>query len=205
MSEWDRFLERARANAKKTSIPPTWNPKNVADFIYGVVVDEVPNPWDSSITSYIIRTPDGQEYTTPRNAVLVAALKRNPPRIGSKIYICYVGTGKGKPGKNPPKIFEIYIEHPEQQVQPPEVSTAAKVAESEEKPPTGEARPDEKLEKYLRSLATVYVGTVSWKMLQKHLEARGIYMDMSEVKKLPEMFPDILEVVDDGKKVRFKK
>jgi hypothetical protein len=46
---------------------------------------------------------------------------------------------------------------------------------------------------------------LSWEKLQKQLEAKGIYMSLNEVKKLPEAFPDILEPTEDGKKVRFKK
>jgi hypothetical protein len=207
MVDWDKFRERARAKAKSTSATPVWKPQKEGDELYGQVIYIVPNPWDESVNSYIVKTPDGQEFMTPRNEVLVMALKRANPGVGDLLYIRYEGISKPKPGRSPAKLFSVYVEkmeepEPAEPATPPAVETAEEVEEIEEAPPSEE---DEKIRKYLKTLATIYVAPLSWRMLQKHLEAKGIFMQPSELKRLPERFPDVLEVTADGKGVRLKK
>jgi hypothetical protein len=221
--EWQKFLERAKQRAKIAARPRVWSPQEVGDFLYGEVIDIVQNPWDESVTSYVVRNPDtGEEFLTPRHSQLVSELKRKQPQIGYRIYIRYDGTGKAKPGRSAPKLFAVYVEPPQGPLTtyaqpqpaepappaPPPVVTAGELAreEAEEEKPTGlESIDKEKLRRYLQTLSTIYTMPLSWKSFVKQLEAKGFFMPQSDAMKLPEMFPDILEVTEDGKKVRFKK
>jgi len=207
----DEFLKEARQKAVSGKLPPAWKPEKEGDELYGIIVDAMPNPWDPSTTSYIVRTPSGEEYMTPRNQVLVSLLSRMTPEVGDMIYIRYEGVGKQKPGRNPPKIFAVYVKKKSGQpaVQPstpsaqqqaeelPPVETAEQVEAAEEKK---EEKPDpEIVKKYVLTLPNIYGDHIVKQKFESLLKAKGWNLTAEEVAM---MLPDVIELTKYGVRIR---
>jgi len=209
----DSFLKEARQKAVSGKLPPTWKPQNPGDELYGVIVDAIPNPWDESTISYIVRTPSGEEYMTPRNQVLTSLLGRMNPEVGDLIYIRYEGVGKQKPGRNPPKIFAVYVKKktgqpdvqpaappPAQPSQQPEelppVETAEQVERTEEKK---EAPDPEVVKKYVLTLPNIYGDHIVRTKFESLLRAKGWNLTAEEVAM---MIPEVVELTKYGVKIK---
>ena len=197
----DSFLREARQKAISGKLPPTWKPQNPGDELYGVIVEALPNPWDESTISYVVRTPGGEEYMTPRNQVLTSLLGRMNPEVGDLIYIRYEGVGKQKPGRNPPKIFAVYVKKKSgqpavQQPQPeelPPVETAEQVEEKREAPDP------EVIKKYVLTLPSIYGNHIVKTKFESLLRAKGWNLTAEEVAM---MIPEIVELTKYGVKIK---
>ena len=117
--DWESFRKEAERSMKTARLPPTWRPEREGDMLMGVIVDITPNPWDKTVKALIIRTPDGREYMTPRNQTLVSLIDYWKPEVGDLIAIRYDGLGVKKPGKNPPKIFSMYVKRLQERIPAP--------------------------------------------------------------------------------------
>jgi len=208
--ELDEFLKEARQKAVSGKLPATWKPSREGDELYGVIVDAMPNPWDQSTISYIVRTPSGEEYMTPRNQVLVNLLARMNPGVGDMIYIRYEGVGKQKPGRNPPKIFAVYVKKktgqpavqtpaspPVQQTKPEELPPVETAEQVEEK---REAQPDpEVVKKYVLTLPNIYGDHIVKHKFESLLKAKGWDLTANEVAM---MIPDVVELTRYGVRIK---
>jgi hypothetical protein len=178
--DWASLLREAEKKMVSAKLPPTWKPDKPGDILYGIVVDVQPNPWDKTVTSLIIRTPDGKELMTPRNQTLTSLIDRLQPQVGDAVVIRYDGEGVKKPGRNPPKIFSMYVkklaekpaEISEEEVEEMEreIETAGEVEEKFESQPEVEL---ESAKSYvLREVLPIY-GTVHKNKLDKLLRQKG--------------------------------
>jgi len=204
----DDFLREARERAVSGKLPPTWKPEKIGEELYGVIVDAIPNPWDQSTVSYIIRTPGGEEYMTPRNQVLSSLLSRMGPEVGDLIYIRYEGYGKQKPGRNPPKIFAVYVkkrsgQRAEQKVEAPQpqpqelppVETAEEAAEAAAPP-----MPDpEVLRKYVLTLPNIYGDHIVRPKFENLLRSRGWSLTAEDAARI---LPDVIELTKYGVRIK---
>jgi hypothetical protein len=129
--DWEAFRKEAERSMKTARLPPTWRPEREGDMLMGVIVDIRPNPWDKTINTLIIRTPDGKEFMTPRNQTLVSLIDYWKPEIGDLIAIRYDGLGVKKPGKNPPKIFSMYVKRVQERIPAPRPPAEEEVEEME--------------------------------------------------------------------------
>jgi hypothetical protein len=107
--DWDSILreaEREMARAKT----PVWMPLREGDALYGIVVDVRPNPWNMKVKALIIRTPDGKEFMTPRNQMLLSQIEYWQPQVGDAVVIRYDGESSiRKSGRSPAKLFSMYV------------------------------------------------------------------------------------------------
>lgn len=200
MDDLNQFLSRAREKARSRVLRPVWNPQQIGEELYGVVVDAFPNPWDDSVTAYVVRAPDGSEYMTPRNKVLVDLLNEYNPSIGDLIYIRYEGTGREKKGRNAPKLYAVYVEKrsagseaPEQtRAEAPEVETAAEVEGAK----AGEL---EKLAEAVQTIGKLYGYYATIDSFERALAKHGFNLSAKEVE---ELLPDMVKVTKHGVKIR---
>jgi len=184
--DWSRFLEEAEKKKVSSRLPPTWRPEKPGDRLYGVVVDVRPNPWDKTATTLIIRTPDGREFMTPRNQVLLSLIDYWQPKVGAKILIEYEGEGVRKPGKNPPKNFSMYVENPGEARQEEvsveeaeaEIVTAEEVEEAEKPEKELDAAAD-----YVEECLRIY-GALHQNKLEKLLQQKGFKVSVKDVLRL---------------------
>ena len=208
---FDEFLREARQKAISGKLPPTWKPAREGDELYGIIVDAIPNPWDETTISYIIRTPDGEEYMTPRNQVLSSLLARMSPEVGDMIYIRYEGVGKQKPGRNPPKIFAVYVRKagrpgvqqpsppPVQQPQPEELPPVETAEEVEESKAEKEAPDPEVVKRYVLTLPSIYGDHIVRSKFESLIRAKGWNLTAEEVAM---MIPEVVELTKYGVKIR---
>ena len=202
--DWESFRKRAREKGVSGRLPQTWKPAKEGEELVGVIVEAFPNPWDQSVTSYVIRTPNGEEYMTPRNQVLINLLSRFSPEVGDYIYIRYDGLGRSKPGRNPPKIFTVYVEKPGRQAELkppaepraeelPPVQTAEEVREER-------AAPDpEALKRYLMELKGLYGDYIERNKFELLLHRKGWEISAEEA---AEILPDVVEVKKYGVRIK---
>ncbi|MEM3951830.1 MAG: hypothetical protein QXP74_00235, partial [Nitrososphaerota archaeon] len=128
---FEEFLKEAREKAKVRRLAETWKPQNEGDELYGVVEDVFPSPWDPSVITCIVKTPEGRRYMLPRNKVLVTSLSEDPPNPGDLIYVRYEGEGRKKGGFKAPKLFAVYVKHVAEPVEIPTPTTTAKAEETQ--------------------------------------------------------------------------
>lgn len=74
----------------------------------------------------IIRDDDGEERTlTAGQVMLKSALAEQAPAVGDRIRIVYTGHGEGKPGKAPPKLFDVALKPKDPSAVPPPAQPVA--------------------------------------------------------------------------------
>lgn len=72
----------------------------------GVGKDFAGNP----VPELVIDTEDGPRTLTAGQAMLKSALAEKEPQVGDYLRVEYVKDGEKKPGKNPPKVFDVQVE-----------------------------------------------------------------------------------------------
>ena len=214
--DWEAFEKEAEEKAVSGRLPPTWKPQKEGDKLKGIVVEIIPNPWEPSERSYIIRTPNAEEYMTPRNKVLTSLLNRLNPEVGDLIYIRYDGLGKARPGRNPPKIFTVYVKKPGQpdvqpsgpppaqpsqlqQVKPEELPPVESAEQIEEKPEEKKAADPEVIRKYVLTLPNIYGNHIVKTKFENLLKAKGWNLTAKDV---ANMLPDVVELTKYGVKIK---
>ncbi|MEM2587929.1 MAG: hypothetical protein QXV23_06480 [Candidatus Bathyarchaeia archaeon] len=202
----DEFLKEAREKAKLRRLAETWKPEKEGEELYGVVEDVFPNPWDSTVMTCIVRTPDGRRYMLPRNKVLVSALTEDMPNVGDMVYVRYEGEGKKKGGFKAPKLFAVYVKHAAapvetpaearaEEAEMPKVETAREV-EAVEEPAEKDA---EKVREALSRIAKKYGVYLTNLAFEKALKSEGIEMTADEVKSL---LPEAIKTAKRGVMIR---
>ena len=86
----------------------TWKPENPNDEITGIFIG-VQNDVGSNKSNLYSLEVDNKPWSVWGSAVL------DPKMVGAKpgdlIKIVYLGKGEAKPGKNAPKLFEVFIDY----------------------------------------------------------------------------------------------
>jgi len=107
--DWASILREAEKEMARAKTP-VWTPTREGDTLYGIVVDIRPNPWNMKVKALIIRTPDGKEFMTPRNQMLLNQIDYWEPRIGDAVVIRYDGESSSRQsGRKPAKLFSMYV------------------------------------------------------------------------------------------------
>ena len=86
----------------------TWKPVNPKDAIEGIYLGHDENVGANDSMLYHIEV-DKQPWGVWGSTVLDG--KMTTAKSGDKIKIEYLGKGDAKPGKNAPKLFEVYIDY----------------------------------------------------------------------------------------------
>jgi len=186
--DWAKILEEAEKKKISGKLPPTWKPSSPGDKLYGVVVDVRPNPWDKTAVSLVIRIPSGKELMTPRNQTLLSLIEQCQPKVGDIVVITYEGEGVRKPGRNPPKIFSMYVKKSEE-LESQAVSGKTGAEEVEEKIVTAE-EVEREFEKeldaavdYVEEALGIY-GALHEKKLDKLLQQKGFRVSSKDILRL---------------------
>lgn len=86
----------------------TWKPQEINDELVGVFVKEQQNVGANNSMLYNMKI-DGKSMAVWGSAVLDT--KMNAVKPGDLIKIQYLGKGEAKAGKNPPKLYDVYIDY----------------------------------------------------------------------------------------------
>jgi len=84
-----------------------WKPEKSKDEIIGVLLEKETDVGENNSTLYHLEV-DGKSIGVWGSAVLNT--KMAPVQVGSKIKIVYLGTGEAQKGRNPPKLFDVYVD-----------------------------------------------------------------------------------------------
>lgn len=85
-----------------------WKPENKGDSIEGIYTGTESDVGENKSKLYHLEVED-KPYSIWGSAVLDAKMVAVKP--GDKIKIEYLGTGEAQKGRNPPKLFEVYIDY----------------------------------------------------------------------------------------------
>ena len=89
----------------------TWKPENKDDEIEGLLVDIQNNVGVNNSTLYTIQEKEtGENVGMWGSAVLDSRMKGIA--AGMEVRIVYKGLGDAKPGKNPPKLWQVFYREP---------------------------------------------------------------------------------------------
>jgi len=93
----------------KVSKSPSWKPEKDGDSIEGlyVNVDEGARPDGKTYMIYTIESSKDHENVVLFGSAYLDPLMKNVP-LGKEIKIVFKGFGKKQPGKNAPKLFEVF-------------------------------------------------------------------------------------------------
>lgn len=90
----------------------TWKPENKDDEVVGILVDVEHGVGDNNSTMYTIEQASNHESISVwGSAVLDSRMKGIS--VGEEVRIVYKGLGDKKPGKNPPKLWQVFHRDPE--------------------------------------------------------------------------------------------
>lgn len=102
--------------------------ENVGDYVVGIIKDirEGRTFNGDPCPELILEDDDGAERILSASQVLLrAALAEQRPDIKDKIRVEYTGVGEAKPGKAPPKQFEVKVKKGPHELQAPAVGDDA--------------------------------------------------------------------------------
>lgn len=87
--------------------PDFWIPETENEFIEGVLISKKQDVGVNKSCVYVVETSLGVKNVWGST---ILDSRMDLIEVGSKIKILYKGLGEKKGGKNPPKIFKVYID-----------------------------------------------------------------------------------------------
>jgi len=87
----------------------TWKPENEGDFIEGIYKGSESDVGENKSMLYHIETLESKPVGVWGSVVLDT--KMIAAQLGDQIKIEYLGKGEAQKGRNPPKLFEVYIDY----------------------------------------------------------------------------------------------
>lgn len=93
--------------------PNNWTYEKDGDSITGVLIKKESDVGENKSMLYSLETKQG-EFTSVWGSIILDQ-RMSLIKVGEKIRITYKGLGEKKAGKNPPKIFKVEVDHPEEE------------------------------------------------------------------------------------------
>jgi len=100
----------------------SWKPEKEEDFIEGLLTEIERNVGVNESTLYKIEVAGGEVKSVWGSTVLDSRMTN--VKMGEEVKIIYKGLGKKSPGKNPPKIFQVFHREPEVEITDQEIKEA---------------------------------------------------------------------------------
>ena len=88
-----------------------WKPEKDGDEILGLLLAVQQNVGQNSSTMYTIEEKETREMVNVWGSTVLDSRMKGI-KIGQEVRIVYKGLGDKSPGKNPPKIFQVFYRDP---------------------------------------------------------------------------------------------
>lgn len=85
----------------------TWKPENPNDEIVGVLINVEKEVGENKSNLYTIE--NGDKYIKVWGSTVLDP-NMSAVKIGEKVKIVFTGLGEAKAGRNPPKLFKVYVD-----------------------------------------------------------------------------------------------
>lgn len=87
-----------------------WKPEKKEDQVEGLLIDVQNNIGDNNSTKYFVKQQDNTTVEMWGSTILDQRMKGVP--MGMEVRIVYKGLGDAKPGKQPPKLWQVFHREP---------------------------------------------------------------------------------------------
>ena|SRR3990167_11149613 len=90
----------------------TWKPEKTNDFIEGLLVDVEKDVGENHSVLYTVQEKESGENTGVWGSAILDSRMKGIA-VGMEVKIIFKGLGDKKPGKNPPKLWQVFSREPE--------------------------------------------------------------------------------------------
>ena len=96
----------------KENVGGTWKPEKKDDEVVGILVDVETGVGRNGSTMYTVEQSSNHETVNIWGSTVLDSRMKGI-KVGEEVRIVYKGLGDKQPGKNPPKLWQVFHRDPE--------------------------------------------------------------------------------------------